>query len=141
MGGLQEGRAEGDGVAVGAWGVICRAEADYEGVTGLVVIITDGEVERAVGHVGFVRQTSQNPDVTFQDQLQVVLDRADEAVTTLTELQDVFDVQQQEAERTVEQAIAAFREQMDDAASALRENVRVAMSDALGKPTIMAKAQ
>lgn len=125
---------------MGAWGVICRPTTIGH-VAGLAVVITDEEHEHVIGHIAFVRPKSINPNVSFEQQLQIVLDKADEVVTTLTELQDVFVAQQQEAERTVDKAIDEFRRLMNEASSDMRKNVRVAVSDALGKAMLAPTAQ
>lgn len=86
-----------------AWSVICRpAEGNPKGngrnLGGLVVLLADGadEEEHEVTRVAFTRRRSRNPNVPFEEQLQVELEKARRAAEALTALEREYETLREE---------------------------------------------
>ena len=71
------------------------------------MLLTDGETEHEISRVAFVRRNSNNPRASFEVALQLELDKAQEAATTLNEMQQEFEALQAEA---AERAHARIKE-------------------------------
>lgn len=73
------------------WCVVTEAEDVVAGNgknrSALVVMLTDGITKIECSRVGMVRRNTKNPDTPFPDQLQIELDKANEAAATINELE------------------------------------------------------
>lgn len=76
------------------WVVVCRPVAvvrKKKNESGLSILLRKGNLVREVARVAFARANAPNPEVSFVDALQDALDRAEEAVATLNEMDREFD--------------------------------------------------
>lgn len=61
-------------------------EPGVDNVGGIIVLLTNGSAEQEVSRVAWVRRASENPEVTFKDQLDREIQKANEAAATLNEV-------------------------------------------------------
>lgn len=96
------------------WTTMCRP-VEYDGKRGLGVFITDGSDEREVGRVAYLREhaSKKYQSEAFQDQLDKVLQRADQSADIVNEtMSEVERLQQNaEAERATAEAERLMKEE------------------------------
>lgn len=60
-----------------------KAEKTHDNIGGIVVYLQKGHIKEEVTRVGWVRATSENPNVSFRDKLREVMELAEESVAVL----------------------------------------------------------
>lgn len=92
------------------------ADRRNKNTSGLAVVLTDGDIKHECSRVAFVRENSRHPDTPFEVQLQIELDKAEEAAATLNEMLVEFEAIRMDAQNKARERI---REILGDEVPAL----------------------
>jgi hypothetical protein len=70
-------------MAASDWTVVADPEGendDDRNRAAMVVYLTDGSIKKEIGRVGFLRANTANPDVSFEDALELVVTKGKSAL-------------------------------------------------------------
>lgn len=73
------------------WKVVADPEGandDERNRAAMVVYLTNGTAKTEIGRVGFARQNTANPDVSFEDALELLVTKGKTALTAKRKLEE-----------------------------------------------------